>query len=157
MDRATFIKQSKYGILQALLFCIPIIFFIKDEQFSQAWLLYLGNALFLACIFILVLIRAKAGGKKISPLNAGLSATFAGIIFSFILTIICILIFAPGLFNIGTANQTLHDTPAALPSNNDHGVLLMLLADIVIGNVVAGSFASVMASAAMRRNKDDRT
>ncbi len=157
MDRATFLKHSRHGILPALLFCVPIIFFIKDEQFSQAWLLYLGNALFLFCIFILVLTWPKTGKEKISPLNAGFSATFAGIIFSIILSIICILIFAPGLFDIGSANQTLHDTPAALPSKYDHGVLLMLLGDIVVGNVVAGSFASVMASASMRRNKDDRT
>ena len=154
MNRSSFIKHSKYGILPAALFCVPIIFFIRDEQFSQAWLLYLGNALFLTCIFIFVLTRPKTGGEKISPLNAGFSATFAGIMFSIILTIICILIFAPGLFDIG-ANQVLRDTPPSLTSNYDHGVLLMLLADIVVGNVVAGSFASVMASASMRRNKDD--
>lgn len=157
MNRVSFLKHGKYGILPALLFCIPIIFFIKDEQFSQAWLLYLGNALFLVYIFLFVLNYSKISNEKLSGLNAGFAVTFIGIFFSLILTIICILIFAPGLFNIGSANQTLHDTPAALPSNNDHGVLLMLLADIVIGNVVAGSFASVMASAAMRRNKDDRT
>ncbi len=155
MTKGTFITLGKYALLPAILFCIPVIFFLKVDTFSQAWLLYLGNALFLTYIFIFA-IKYRQGDKQISRLSAGFSVTFIGIFFSCLLTLICILIFAPGLFGIGS-HEVLHNAPAALPSQNDHGVLLMLLADIVVGNVVAGSFGSVMASASMRRNKDDKT
>lgn len=152
-----FLSLGKYAVLPAVLFSIPLIFFLKDEQFEKTWVLYLGNALFLFYIFLFVLNYSRKSQTSFSTLNAGLSVTFIGIAFCCILAIICILIFASGLFNIGAANDTFHDTPAALPPGNRHGILVMLLADIIIGNVAAGAFGSVMASAAMRRNKDDRT
>ncbi len=155
MNKDTFSTLGKYAVLPAILYCIPAIFFIKDDTFSQAWLLYLGNALFLIYIFIFVLWYQRGSDKNASGLNAGFSVTFIGIFFSCMLTLICIFIFAPGLFDIGSS-EVLNNTPPALPSKYDHGVLLMLFADIVIGNVVAGSFGSVMASASMRRNKDDK-
>ena len=148
-----FLSLGKYAILPAILFSIPLIFFLQDEKFEKTWLLYLGNALFLFCIFVFVLLYSKKSNTN-SPLNAGLSVTFMGIAFCFILAIICIIVFAPGLFNIGAAKDTFHDMPAALPPGHRHGVLLMVLADLIIGNVTAGSFGAVMASGAMRRHRD---
>lgn len=155
MNKKTFLKWGVYAVFPAFLFCIPTAFFINNEQFSQSWLLFVGNALFLCSIFLFVLKYPKVRDTNLS-LQAGLAVTLIAILFSCILLVICILIFAPGLFDIGYSNVALQNTPAALPSKNHHGILLMLLIDVTVGNIIAGSFGSVMASASKRINKDDK-
>src|SRR6476620_2218965 len=114
----------KYSILPAILYIIPLIIFMLDKTFSETWLLFLGNALFLCYIFAFGVYYAKQQNKITSPLNAGLAVTLTGIIFTCILVLMVILIFAPGVFHIGSS-RPLEDTPAALPNKNSHGVIFM--------------------------------
>ena len=142
----------KYSILPAVLYIIPLIIFILDETFSETWLLYLGNALFLCYIFVFGVYYAKQQNKRTSTLGAGLTVTLIGIIFTCILVFVVIFIFAPGVFHIG-ASQPLEDTPAALPNKNSHGVIFMLFSSATIGNFAAGSVSSVLAAGATKHTK----
>ena len=153
MKRKSVLSLSKYGIIAAVLYCIPLIFFIKSDKFSSTWLLYLGNALFLFYSFIFVAFFAEKNDSEISPLNAGMTVTITGIIFSCILSLVCVLLFAPGLFHIGTGNEVLEKTPAALPTNNSHGIWILIFANVIIGNITAGTVGSVLARSATQKRK----
>ena len=143
----------KYSILPAILYIIPLIIFILDKTFTQAWLLYLGNALFLCYIFVFGVYYAKQQNNRTSPLSAGLAVTLIGIIFTCILVLVVIVIFAPGMFHIGSSIQALENTPAALPNKNSHGVIFMLFSSAIIGNFTAGSVSSVLAAGATKHTK----
>ena len=143
----------KYGILPAIFYTIPLAIFVKDEKFSETWLLYLGNALFLCYIFIFGIFYAKQQNIKISPINAALAVTLMGVIFSCVLAIATVFIFAPGWFNIGSSNQVLKNTPAALPDKHSHGAIFILFANVIIGNFAAGSFSSVLSAGATKQIK----
>ena len=96
----------KYSILPAVLYIIPLIIFIRDETFSETWLLYLGNALFLCYIFVFGVYYAQQQDNRTSPLSAGLAVTIIGVIFTCILVFVVIFIFAPGVFHIGSSTCT---------------------------------------------------
>jgi hypothetical protein len=143
----------KYSILPAILYIIPLIIFVIDETFSETWLLYLGNALFLCYIFVFAVHYAKQQNNRTSPLSAGLTVTIISIIFTCILVLVVIFIFAPGVFHTGSSAQGLKNTPAALPDKNSHGVIFMLFANATIGNFTAGSVSSVLAAGATKQTR----
>ncbi|MEO6289886.1 MAG: hypothetical protein ABIO76_08200, partial [Ginsengibacter sp.] len=109
-------------------------------------LLYLGNALFLCYIFLYLVIFSKKSGVSHTPAKAGLPFTFFGVIVSVILTIISIIIFAPGLFDIGSSGSTFKNAPATFLQHNTTGSIFMLFASAIVGNLIAGSFSSVLAA-----------
>lgn len=143
----------KYSILPAIVYIIPLVIFILDKTFSETWLLYLGNALFLCYIFVFVIYYARQQNKITSPLTAGLAVTLIGIVFTCILVPLVLVIFAPGVFHIGSSTQAFQNTPAALPNKNSHGVIFMLFASATIGNFTAGSVSSVLAAGATKHTK----
>ena len=143
----------KYSILPAIFYTIPLVIFIKDEKFSETWLLYLGNALFLCYTFLFGIFYSKQQKNKTSPLKAGLAVTVIGIIFSCILALIAVFIFAPGVFDIGPSNQVLKNTPAAFPHNHAHGIIFILFANAIIGNFTVGSVSTILSSAATKQIK----
>ncbi len=137
------IYLSRFAIVSAALYCIPVIFFLKDEKYSQSWLLYLGNAIFLLSIFIFGIIYAFKEGNSTKTYN-GFTVTLLGVVFSCVLVFFLIFIFAPGIFNIGSSTDVLQQTPASIAKNNNHGILFFLFADATIGNFTAGSFSAIL-------------
>src|SRR5947199_9769869 len=86
------------AIIRAVLYSIPLIIFLWDGKFNQAWLLYAGNALFLCDVFIFEIYYGKRHEMKASPLYAGLAVTIIGIVFFCILAVIAIAVIAPQIF-----------------------------------------------------------
>ena len=152
-SKSSLLYLSRFGIISSVLYCIPVFLFLKDEQYTQTWLLYLGSAIFLVCIFSFGLMY---GGKKNDDPDKvynGFVVTTLGVIFSCILKLILTLVFAPGVFNIGSTNDVLRQTPAALSKNAGHGLLFSMLANAIIVNFCAGTFATVMARGKTEENK----
>ena len=135
---------SRFGIIASILYCIPVIFFIKDHRFADTWLLYLGSGIFLVTIFAFGIIYGGKTNSQPSKLYNGFVVTTLGVIFSCILILLLTLIFAPGVFGIGSDSDIVRQTPAAISKNNAHGLLFMMLADAVIINFSAGTFSAVM-------------
>lgn len=144
---------GKYGLIPAILFIIPLIIYIRDETFSQTWLLYLGNTLFLACIFIFEFMFFRRQHETSSPVNAGLAVTISGVIISCLLIFIVVAIFAPLLYKVGDAAITLQNKPPDFPKKSEFGVWLILFASAIFGNMVAGSFCSVMSAGILKQIK----
>jgi hypothetical protein len=153
LKRSSIFYLSRFGIFSAVLYCIPVIFFLKDKKFSDTWLLFLGNALFLFSIFIFGAIYSRKKNNKASKVFNGFAVTFAGVIFSCILILLLTLVFAPNVYHIGSSNEVLQQTPAAITKKNEHGLLFIMLANALIGNFFAGTFATTIAKSSAEKEK----
>jgi hypothetical protein len=151
--RGDFSILSKYAIISAVLFCIPILFFIEKGNYDNAWLLYLGNALFLASIFIWVVLGNRKKKIKSFPSFGGLKITILGVIFSCILLFLLLLVLAPQAFNHTIGNSVLHEAPPAISQKNSHSIFFMLFASATVGNVCAGLFATLIAKASSQKDQ----
>lgn len=109
----------------------------------KPWLLYLGNAIFLVCLFIFGTIYTVKEGDSTKSYN-GFLVTTLGVIISCIFIFLLIFIFAPGIFNIGHTQGVLQQTPATFSKNNKQGVLFILFANSIIGNFTAGTFSAIL-------------
>ena len=144
---------SRFGIVSAIIYCIPVIFFLKDRRFSDTWLLYLGSALFLVITFVFGIVY---GSRKIDdPAKAynGFIVTILGVIACVILVLLLTLILTPDVYGIGSANDVLKQTPAALTKNGNHGILFIMLANAAIVNFAAGAFSAVMSRGKNAENR----
>lgn len=136
---------SGFAIIPAILYSIPVLIFLKDKRFSDTWLLYVGSALFLCCIFAFGILY---GGKKLVVPNHtynGFVVTILAVIFSCIFILILSLIITPEVFHLGSGNDALRQTPAAITQTGTHGILFILLANALIINFCGGMFSTVMA------------
>jgi len=139
----------KWGIIAAIVFCIPMIMFVKSAEFSSTYLLYIGNVLFLVAIAIYMLSFNKKKGENASTQTmnaAGHIATFFGIIISCIVAAIVLSVFMPG-------ETILQDAPAQTGNGDTHGLVFMVFMNAIIGNLVGGSFVSIILPYTARKNQ----
>ena len=151
--RSSIFYLSRFAIFSAILYCIPVIFFLKDKKFSDTWLLFLGNALFLFSIFIFGAMHNSKKNNNPSKSFNGFAITFAGVIFSCILILLLTLVFAPNVYHIGSSNEVLQQTPPTITKKNEHGLLFIMLANALIGNICAGTFATIIAKSSAEKEK----
>lgn len=142
--KSNIIYLSRFGIAAAILYTIPLIFFLKDKRFSDTWLLYLASALFMMCIFVFGILYAGKNHADSSQMYNGFIVAILGVIFSCILILLLTLLLTPDVFGIGSANDTLKQTPPAMSKTGTHGILFEMLADALIINFCAGIFSAVM-------------
>jgi hypothetical protein len=152
-DKSKLVYLSRFGIIAAILYIIPAIFFLKDRRFSDTWLLYLGSALFLVATFVTGILYSGKTTANPSRTYNGFLVTILGVIFSFILIFIFSFIFAPDIFGIGSANDALMQTPAAITKSGNHGILFMMLASALIINFCAGTFSALMTKSKSEEKK----
>lgn len=146
----------KYGILAALLFCVPMIIFISSAKFSNTWWLYIGNVLFLLSIVFFMLTFNKRKGEDTSTqtmVAAGHMTTITGIIMSVIVAVIALIIFVPDLFSSGQSDTVLENAPSTTGTGKTHGMIFMLFMNAIIGNLVAGSVPSILLSYTAKRDQ----
>src|SRR4051794_25197365 len=95
---AILLAYFKYAILPALIACIPMFFFLRDARFSETWLLYLGDALFLVSMIIVMVILNKKTEENAatgSLLIVGHAITIFSIVIVAIVGFILLLVFVP--------------------------------------------------------------
>ncbi len=145
-----------FGTLGAVLFCIPMIIFISSAKFSNTWWLYVGNVLFLLAIVFFLLTFNKKKNENASTqtmVAAGHITTIVGIIISLIVAVIALLIFVPDIFNSGESDTVLANAPASTGTGETHGLILMVFMNTIIGNLVAGSFTSIILSYTAKKDQ----
>lgn len=145
----------KYALVAALLFAVPMYFFLKDATYQQTWLLYLGNALVLLFMFLFVILYNKSKNEDAntnSTTVATLLCTILSVIITLVLAIILVFMMIPGLFH-SEADKTLASTPANMIHGKTNGMLYILFLSIVIGNFAAGSFVAIITSYTAKRNQ----
>lgn len=129
----------KYAV--AALYSIPATFFIEKEIYSKTWLLFMGNAFFLCIMFWFIIFYKKANDNntgKLFMLFSGLIVTAMGVIITCVFITLIIVIAKSSFFSVSASNNITH-APVGIP-----GLAFVLYLNAVAGNVIAGSFASIM-------------
>lgn len=143
------LSYIKWGVIAAIVYCALMLFFIKSDEFSSTYLLYIGNVLFLVVIAIYMLSFNKSKGENASTQTmtaAGHIATIVGIIISCIVAAIALSIFLP-------SNSVIEDAPAATGTGKTHGLIFIVFMNAIIGNLVGGSFASIILPFSARKDQ----
>jgi hypothetical protein len=146
-----------YAIASAILYCISVVFYIRNASFQGSWMLYVGNLLFGIGImgFLISYLRKKKESAYSSYMVlAGHVVTFIGIILSCIISLLLLLIISPGVFHSVTSNTpVLGDSPAQMRDNIHNGLMTGLFMNAVVGNISAGSFLSIVLPNTMRKTE----
>jgi hypothetical protein len=145
-----------YAIAAAIVYAVPIIFYLKQASYTNAWLLYLGNFFFLFVITAFLFSfnsRRNQDASTVTMLTAGHITTAMGVVIACFLCFILLLIMVPGIFNGGNADKMLADAPANTVKDKTGGMSFMIFANAVFGNVVAGSFVSIVFPFVLKKNQ----
>ncbi|RFM25700.1 hypothetical protein DXN05_23610 [Deminuibacter soli] len=117
-------------------------------DYEKAWLLYLGNALFMAYMFVFAMMYniSKRDPQAISSIAAAHVVTFLAIAVIFVVSLLLVFIMVPGLVSAGPADRTMSDTPVNMVHGKTNGMLFILYIDMLLGNFAAGSFVAIITS-----------
>jgi hypothetical protein len=140
-------RYFPFALVAAVIYCIPVFFFIRDASYTQSWLLFLGNILFLFVIATFLFSfnrRRHENAGSVTMLAAGHIVTIMGIVISVLLCTLLMILLIPGLFTTGHAAKVLADAPDNTVKGNTGGLVFEIIADAIVGNMSTGSFASIM-------------
>jgi len=149
-----------FAIAAAIVYAIPVLFFLKLANYTDTWLLFLGNLLFLFVITAFLLSfnrRRNQDASTVTMLAAGHIAMGMGVVIACLLCFILLMILVPGIFNGGNADKMLADAPANTVKDKTGGMTFMIFADAVFGNIVAGSSASIIFPFVLKKNQKNET
>ena len=145
----------KSGLIAAILYCIPVFFFIKRALFGDGWELYLGNFFFLTVV-VLFLIRfnnqRKDNTSSVSMFVAGHLLTLIGIVFSCLFCFILLVLMIPGFLHAGQTEKILKEVPANSIHDRTNGLAFMVFASAVVGNFFTGAFVSIVFPFSMKED-----
>lgn len=151
------LKYLKYSILAAIVYCITVFIFIKQESFSGSWILYTGNMLFACVIAVFILQYNKTRDQNASAgkmIFAGNITTVMGIIISCIIGLLLIVLLAPEVFS--SSVPVLQNTPPQMEEPR-HELLLTFLMNAIIGNFCGGAFISLLLPFSVKRDQTGET
>ena len=140
MKNSNLLFSSLYGICGAILYSVPLIFFIVHTNFSDQWLLYIGNFLLLGLTFFAVIqFNKKLFGNATlgSMINTGIKITFISI------AILCIVLL---VLAFADNHKVLQHAPDEVYNGKKNGLWFTLFADAILVNIFVGAFASVIAA-----------
>ena len=144
----------KYGVIAALLYSIPVYFFLRDASFTEAWLLYLGNLFFCVIITLFLFhfntVRNQNAGTLVM-LTAGQITAGIGIVLSCLVAFIMLVIFVPGLFQPGVPGKVLENAPVNTVKDRTRGLAFMIFANAVVGNIFTAGFVSIVFPFSLKR------
>lgn len=141
-----------YGLMGAVVYCIPVTIFLSDPEYAQGWLLYLGNLFFLFAIvaFVYAFNRKRSeNAGTLAMLAAGHIATLAGIIASCLIAFLLLVILVPGYLDGGATTQV----PVNSVYDKTRGLGFMVFATAIVGNLAAGSFVSIVFPFALKADQ----
>ena len=145
-----------YAVGAAILYCIPVVIYLNRANFTQAWLLYIGNFLFLITIVAFLFSfnnRRSENASTMSMLTAGHITTVAGIVICCILCFILLSVLVPGYLHAGAAEKVMRNAPANTVQDKTNGLSAMLFMNAIIGNVIAGSASSIIFPFSLKRDQ----
>ena len=135
------------SVIAAVLFCIPVFFYIHFGDYTGSWLLYLGNFLFLVVLWLHTMAENKKRSKNESILTlvfSGHLTTLAGILLSCVLCFILLVLFVPGYLAPGIAEKTLTSSPPQVAIGRTNGLSFEIFMAATVVNFSVGSFSSIL-------------
>jgi ABC-type Fe3+-siderophore transport system permease subunit len=136
-----------YAIAGSILYCITAIIFFNNAEFSNLWILYVGNFIFMILIFFSVIAINKRFGE-----NASLSSL---LIPGIKVTLISIAITCAILIIISFADKRiqLQEAPVNIVKDKSNGLRSILFMDAILVNFFVGLFAAFITSVIIQQNQ----
>jgi hypothetical protein len=161
MRNPTFDKQHLteyflFGLLGAVLYSIPLEFFLYSDKYDNFYYLYIGVGLFMAAIFYhtyRLIDRPYDKNRAVSMMMSGLLTTVTGVILASIIAFISVFIFFPDLFSTHQVINMVQGAPATGQPRYPFDLLFMILGVTIIMNMLVGAFVAVMTSYATKRDQ----
>lgn len=149
-----------YSILAAVLFCITVLIFLINGDYVSTWWLFVGNGLFMLSIFYFMWSFNKTKSENASASSLVISGhltTILAIIISSIVSYILMIMFVPGLFQSGEVETAIEGAPPSIDTGKTDGLMFMVFMCATIGNISAGSFASLVFAYTAKRDQTEES
>ncbi len=140
----------KWALIAAIVYCIPMFFFLRTTEFKEVWLLYLGSAFFMVVIASSLLsLNGRYGGNSTTRtlITSGHVITVMAIVVAFIITLILTFFMVPEIYQKG-AGEIVHGKPDSLDS-----ITFIVAVGVVVINFAAGSIPSIILPQTMKQNQ----
>jgi hypothetical protein len=154
--KVNFFSTFRSAVIAAMLFIVPVYFFIREGLYRESWLLYLGSFLFLVVIWIHTLRENKLRGENestVAMVFISHVATIAGIILASIFSFILLSIMVPGYLESGPPDRTLVGEPANVIKDKTDGLSFQVFFAATVINFSVGSFTGIILSFYSKRNQ----
>jgi multisubunit Na+/H+ antiporter MnhC subunit len=155
-NRKHIIEYLLYGLFAAIVYIIPVLFFLKDSRYENFYYLYIGNALFAGMITwhaFQLLYRPYDGKRSVTMLVAGNLTVLTGILICCIFIWIAMFMYSPELFSKTATANILRDAPPTIQPHMPAQLSFMLMLNAIVVNFGTGAFVSVIMSYAGKRNQ----
>lgn len=146
-----------YGSVAALLFVLPVWYFLMRADYAQSWVVYSGCILFMFVIMLYamrLIHRRQDHTSAVTMLLAGHLCVLTGILLSVLFSGILCFLYIPGFLSGHSADGFLTHAPEGLNRNNT-GTVFQVFFPAVLGNLGAGSFMSVIISYVLKPNQTE--
>jgi cobalamin synthase len=144
-----------YGFIAALLYIIPVWYYLYEASYRNGWVVYIGSIFFM---FVIMLYSFKLSRRKPEyksswmMIVAAHSAVMAGIILSVVLTFCLCLLYIPGFLTGHSPSDFLQYAPAGL-NNKNIDTVMQVFVPATIENFGAGGFMAVLGPYVFKRNQ----
>jgi hypothetical protein len=156
IDKRHLMEYLFYGIMAGIAFIIPVIIFLTHNDYENFYYLFIGSALFMFVIlFYCIRLSSRSYDKKraVSMMIAGHAATFAGVYFSCMFTVISFLFFNPALFSPMHPDKVVENSTPWMQPDKPVELLFIILSVATIANFSVGSFISIVTAYASKVNQ----
>lgn len=137
----------RYSVWAAVLNTLSIIVFLFIRNYTNAWVLFVGNILFSAVVLISVFRgnhRVHDTASVRSLFMMGLKVTIYGILLA---TVLCVILL---LVNSMFTGITSKDVPAQAGRGD---ILFTILSNTIAVNAVLGALAALIGASVVKRNQ----
>jgi len=150
----------KYSIPAAILYLITVVIFLSKDNYTQTWVLYLGNILFSVVIVFFVVRFANRRGRNANTriaISAAIFTTIIGTVLCLLSVFIILAIMKPSGYGdvINTASELSKPAPAL--EGNGHALMFILFMSAFLGNMGFGSFVSAMLPNMLKTDQSGET
>jgi hypothetical protein len=150
--KTTFIS----AITGAVLFSIPVYFYIHFASYRGSWLLYLGSFLFMAVMFVSNLIENRKRGENestVALIFIAVVTAITGIVISCLICFLLLVIFVPGYLGVGETDKVLTDVPVNTITDKTGGMSFDIFMAATIINFSVGAFTGIILPFYSKRNQ----
>lgn len=149
------------GVIAGIAFSLCAFLYIREVDYADTWLVYLGSVLFFTLIIIDVVQFNRRRGKNANTVTMVFSShvtTIIGVIVACLLSFILLSIMVPGYLSSGPAAVASPDTPANAIHDKTNGLSFRIFIGATIFNFAMGSFVGIVYPFTLKRNqtKDSR-
>lgn len=149
-------RNLTFGAIAAILFCIPVFFYIRQASYKESWLLYVGTMLFFAVIVLYNLRFNQLRNNNANTVTHSFAShitTAIGVIISCLICFILLSVMIPGYLGSGPAAKVDTTAPPNTVADKTNGLSFHVFIAATIFNFSFGSFAGIMLPFTIKKNQ----